>query len=341
MLRILLIYSLITLIFFSCKEKSEKDIVLEYYKQGKLNGTVLIVKEGKVVCDTVLGYKRFEDKSMVAKNTAFCVASITKSFTAVGVMLLQQENLLSYDDKASLYIKDLPSYARNVSIRQLLNHTSGLADYENVLILNRGKITNQDVLNFLKKQPGLRFSSGSQFEYSNSGYVVLGEIIAAISKQSYGQFIQNEILTPLKMKDSFIYDAETIPNAKMAKGYDKNKKTDDYFLLTVGDGSLYSTPGDLYKFARVLSTHQLLNHQNSKLMYELPILKDGKSSEYGFGWFVSDNHAMHTGGVNGFRSVIWRDLSSNTCIIALTNQGDAFPVYQFLDAEKKVLQRNK
>ncbi|REC60223.1 serine hydrolase [Chryseobacterium pennae] len=338
MLRISLIYSLITLVFFSCKEKSEKDIVLDYYKQGKFNGTVLIVKEGKVVCDTALGYNRFEDKSRVTKNTPFYIASITKSFTAVGIMLLQQENLLSYDDKASLYSKDLPGYARNATIRQLLNHTSGLADYENVLILNKGKTTNLDVLNFLKKQSGLHFPSGSQFEYSNSGYIILGEIIAKISKQSYGQFIQDKILTPLKMKDSFIYDAETIPNAKMAKGYDMNKKPDDYFLLTVGDGSLYSTPSDLYKFDRALSKRQLLNLENSKLMYELPILKDGKPSEYGFGWFVSGYQAMHTGGVNGFRCLIWRDLKTNSCIIALTNQGDAFPVYEFLDAEKKVLQ---
>ncbi|SDI95303.1 serine hydrolase domain-containing protein [Chryseobacterium jejuense] len=341
MFRTLLMYSFITAMFFSCKEKSEKEIVLDYYKEGKFNGTVLIVKEGKIVCDTALGYKRFEDKSTVTKNTPFCVASITKPFTAVGIMLLQQGNLLSYDDKASQYIKDLPGYAQNVSIRQLLNHTSGLADYENILRVDKDKIINQEVLDFLKKQPGLRFPSGSQFEYSNSGYIVLGEIIAAISGQSYGKFIQGKILNPLKMNHSFIYDAETIPNTEIAKAYDMNKKPDDYSLLTTGDGSLYSTPWDLYKFDTALRKHQLLNHENSKLMYELPILKDGKPSEYGFGWFVSGHHTMHTGGVNGFRGVIWRDLNSNTCIIALTNQGDAFPVYKFLDAEKKALQRDK
>ncbi|MGE8554943.1 MAG: serine hydrolase domain-containing protein [Chryseobacterium jejuense] len=341
MFRTLLMYSFIIAMLFSCKEKSEKEIVLDYYKEGKFNGTVLIVKEGKIVCDTALGYKRFEDKSTVTKNTPFCVASITKPFTAVGIMLLQQENLLSYDDKASQYIKDLPGYAQNVSIRQLLNHTSGLADYENILKVDKGKITNQDVLGFLKKQSGLRFPSGSQFEYSNSGYIVLGEIIAAISGQSYGKFIQGKILSPLKMNHSFIYDAETIHNTEIAKAYDMNKKPDDYSLLTTGDGSLYSTPWDLYKFDTALRKHQLLNHENSKLMYELPILKDGKPSEYGFGWFVSGHHTMHTGGVNGFRGVIWRDLNSNTCIIALTNQGDAFPVYEFLDAEKKALQRDK
>ncbi|WES97902.1 serine hydrolase [Chryseobacterium arthrosphaerae] len=339
MVRLLFISSLILLTLFSCK-KSEAGIVIDYYNKGKFNGTVLIVKEGKVVCDTALGYKNFEKKTVLTKNTPFCIASISKPFTAVGIMLLQQEHLLSYDDKASLYVPDLPAYAQNISIRQLLTHTSGLADYENILIL-KSKITNDDVLNFLKKQPGLKFPSGSKFEYSNSGYIVLGRIIETLSGQSYRKFIQNRIFTPLKMEHSFVYDSETIPPSDRAEGYDANKKPDDYDLLTTGDGSIYSTPWDLYKFDQALRKHLLLNEENSKIMYELPVLKGGKRSEYAFGWYVSENTAMHTGGVDGFRSVMWRDMKNNSCIIALTSQGDSFPVYQFLDAEKKAMKENK
>ncbi|PWN69153.1 serine hydrolase [Chryseobacterium phosphatilyticum] len=334
--KILFIFSGVLLTLFSCDRKSEKDVVLNFYKKGKFNGTVLIVKEGKVMCDTALGYKNLEEKIPLTKETPFCIASITKPFTAVGIMLLQQENLLSYDDKASHYISDLPAYAQNVSIRQLLNHTSGLADYEKVLTTNH-KITNEDVLDFLKKQSGLRFPSGSQFEYSNSGYIVLGQIIETLSGQSYSQFMQSRIFIPLKMQHSFVYDANIIPPSDRAKAYDAKKRPDDYNLLTTGDGSIYSTPGDLYTFDQALRKHRVLNEQNSRIMYELPILKNGKSGEYGFGWFVSGNTAMHTGGVNGFRCLIWRDLKSNTNIIALTNQGDAFPVYEFLNAEQKVL----
>ncbi|WP_185287272.1 serine hydrolase [Chryseobacterium lactis] len=339
MIRILFISSLFLLTLFSCK-KSETDVVIDYYKKGKLNGTVLIIKDGKVVCDTALGYKNFEEKIPLTKETPFCIASISKPFTAVGMMLLQQDHLLSYADKASKYIPDLPAYAQNITIQQLLTHTSGLADYENVLILNR-KITNDDVLGFLKKQPGLKFSSGSKFEYSNSGYTILALIIETLSGQSYSQFMQNRVFIPLKMQHSFVYDSKTIPPADRAKGYDMNKKPDDYDLLTTGDGSIYSTPGDLYKFDQALRKHQLLNEENSRIMYELPTLKNGKCSEYAFGWYVSEGTAMHTGGVDGFRGVIWRDLSHNSCIIALTSQGDAFPVYKFLDAEKKALQRNQ
>lgn len=339
MIRILSIFSLILLTLFSCK-KSETDIVLDYYKKGKLNGIVLIIKDGKVICDTALGYKNFEEKIPLTRKTPFCIASISKPFTAVGMMLLQQEHLLSYADKASKYIPDLPAYAQNITIQQLLTHTSGLADYENVLILNR-KITNDDVLDFLKKQPGLKFPSGSKFEYSNSGYTILARIIETLSGQSYSQFMQRRIFTPLKMHHSFVYDSKTIPSADRAKGYDMNKKPDDYDLLTTGDGSIYSTPRDLYKFDQALRKHQLLNEENSGVMYELPVLKDGKRSKYAFGWYVSDSTALHTGGVNGFRGVMWRNLGNNSCIIALTNQGDAFPVYQFLDAEKKALQRNQ
>lgn len=337
MIRISFILSIILLTLFSCKGKSEKEVLVDFYEKGKFNGTVLIIKEGKVICDTALGYKNFEEKSLLTRDTPFCIASLTKPFTAVGIMLLQQENLLSYDDKASRYIPDLPVYAQNVTIRQLLTHTSGLADYENVLVSDHDKITNMDVMNFLKKQSGLRFPSGNRFEYSNSGYIVLGQIIEALSGQTYREFMNSRVFAPLKMNHSFVYDAETIPTSDMIKAYDINKKPDNYSLLTTGDGSIYSTARDLYKFDQALRKHQLLNNENSKLMYELPILKDGKASGYGFGWFVSDHAAMHTGGVDGFRSIIWRDLGSNTCIIALTNQGDAFPVYEFLDAEKKAL----
>ncbi|HIC8754700.1 serine hydrolase domain-containing protein [Elizabethkingia anophelis] len=341
MIRILPIFSFILLILFSCKEKSEKDIVLNFYKHGHFNGTILIVKNGKVICDTVLGYKSFEEKSLLTKDTPFCIASITKPFTAVGIMLLQQQHLLSYDDKASRYVPSLPVYAQNITIRQLLTHTSGLPDYENVLIMGSHKITNKDVLDFLKKQSDLRFLSGSKFEYSNSGYVVLGQIIEVLSGESYSKFMQNSIFTPLKMHHSFVYDSETIPSSNIAKAYDVHKKPDNYSLLTTGDGSIYSTTWDLYKFDQALRKQQLLNNENSKLMYELPVLKDGKLSEYGFGWYTTDNAAMHTGGIDGFRSLLWRDRSSNTCIIALTNQGDAFPVYKFLEEEKKALSLNR
>ncbi|NIF07824.1 beta-lactamase family protein [Chryseobacterium sp. Tr-659] len=339
MIRIVFIFSCTLLTLFSCK-KSEKDIVIDYYNKGRFNGVLLIVKEGKVVCDTALGFKNFEKKIPLTKNTPFCIASISKPFTALGIMLLQQEHLLSYDDRASRYVPDLPAYAQHITVRQLLTHTSGLADYENVLIQNR-KITNDDVLNFLKKQSGLRFPSGNRFEYSNSGYTILGRIIETLSGQSYGKFMQSRVFIPLKMEHSFVYDSETVPPSDRAEGYDMNKKPDDYYLLTIGDGSIYSTTWDLYKFDQALKKHQLLNEENSKIMYELPILKDGKRSEYAFGWYVSEGTTMHTGGIDGFRCVMWRDLRDNSCIIALTNQGDAFPVYQFLNAEKKALLRNK
>ncbi|WP_345989667.1 serine hydrolase domain-containing protein [Chryseobacterium sp. Chry.R1] len=334
MIRISVILSCVLFILFSCNKKSEKDILINFYKKGKFNGTVLIIEKGKIICDTALGYKNFEDKKLMTKDTPFCIASVTKPFTATAIMLLQQEHKLSFDDKASQYLMDLPEYAQNISIRQLLNHTSGLKDYENVLISDN-RITNEDVLAFLKKQPGLTFPSGSQFEYCNSGYIILGQIIEAVSGQSYKNFIQNRIFSPLNMQHSFVFDAQTVPPSDIAKAYDIDKKPNDYFLLTLGDGGIYSTTWDLYKFDQALRKHHLLTKENTKIMYELPVLKNGKTSDYAFGWYISDGTAMHTGGINGFRSIIWRDLSNNTCIIALTNQGDAFPVYQFLEAEKK------
>ncbi|WP_230848080.1 serine hydrolase domain-containing protein [Myroides odoratus] len=322
----------------SCTPKTVKQITLNFHKEGKLNGAVLITKKGKIICDTVLGYKNFDKEIILDQNTSFYLASLSKPITAIGVMLMQQDGLLSYEDKASKYIKHLPIYARNITIRQLLNHTSGIPDYEQTLSSSTHRLNNEDVLSFVQQQPGLKFPSNTQFEYSNSGYIILSEIIEAISKQSYSDYIQEKIFTPLQMQHTFVFTNELLYLPDHAIGYNHKKELDDYNLSTTGDGGIYSTTKDLYKLDQALRNNQLLNKSNSLFIYKLPLLKDGTESSYAFGWFVDKKRAVfHTGGLNGFKNLFWRDLDSNTCIIVLTNQGDAFPVYSYLDEIKEVL----
>ena len=242
------------------------------------------------------------------------------------------------DDKASQYVV-LPAYAQNITIRQLLHHTSGIKDYES--LLSKKGLTNQEVMQWLFELKSLDFTPESRFQYSNSGYIILSQIIEKISGQLYSSFINENIITPLKMENTYVYEPPVVIENK-ALGYNKQKEPDDYSILTTGDGGIYSTPEDLFKFDQALRNFTLINKNNTALMYTPAKLSNGQLSNYGFAWFLENNgeekSAMHTGGLNGFKALFWRDLQHNSCIIVLTNQGDAFPLGDFLTDIKKTIQ---
>ncbi|KAB1231702.1 serine hydrolase domain-containing protein [Chryseobacterium viscerum] len=321
----------------SCKQNAQH-VVDEYYNKGEFNGSVLIVKNGKIVCDTAMGFRTLEKGLKTDKNTSFYIASLSKPFTAAAIMILKQQGLLKFDDKASQFI-ELPEYTKNISIRQLLHHTSGISDYEN--LFSKKGLTNQEVIDWLFSLKKLDFIPDSQFKYSNSGYIILSQIIEKVSGKSYKDFLNEHIFIPLKMTHTYVYESSTVIQNK-ALGYNKQKKPDDYSILTTGDGGLYSTPEDLYKFDQTLRNHTLINKENTAVMYTPSQLSNGQVSNYGFAWFIENKNgektAMHTGGLNGFKALFWRDLQHNTCIIALTNQGDAFALDNFLHDIKKTLE---
>ncbi|MFC7347329.1 serine hydrolase domain-containing protein [Chryseobacterium zhengzhouense] len=327
------------LLLFSCN-KNAQNIVDKYYNNGKFNGTVLVTENDSIIVDTALGFSNFETQEKLTTDTPFYIASLSKPFTATAIILLQQRGLLSFDDQASKYLTELPDYAKNVTIRHLLTHTSGVWDYEKVLSGKKG-LKNRDVLHWLQQQKNLQFLSGSKFEYSNSGYILLSLLIEKVSGKSYLKFLDENIFVPLEMTNTQVYDESKPVIRNKALGYNQKKLLDDYSILTTGDGGIYSTTKDLYKFDRALRNGSLINKNNSILMYNPFKLSDSKLSNYGFGWYIDDSKdnkiVSHTGGLNGFRSIFWRDLKNNKTIIVLTNQGDAFPVNSFLNDVKKTL----
>jgi CubicO group peptidase (beta-lactamase class C family) len=329
----LLIISLcLSLISCGKKRKGAREVVVSYYTEGKFNGAILIAKDGRRIYDTLLGYSDFYHKTKLHRHTVFYIASLSKPVTAIGIMLLQQKGLLHYDDLAATYVKGLPGYAGGITIRQLLTHTSGIRDYEGVLD-NRKQLTNQDVIKWLNEERKLQFIPGSQFAYSNSGYIILSLVIESISGLSYSQFLQENLFTPLGMLHTKVFDKTNSLMENRAIGFNKQKALDDYSLLTTGDGGIYATVEDLYVLDQALRHGSLLSEENIKLMYEPPTLLSGKMSKYGFGWFIDKHNgstiAQHTGGLDGFRALFWRDLDNDLTIITLTNQGDAIPLYNF------------
>lgn len=335
-----LIFSLIMLFLTGCQttEQTPVEVVDHYYKSGKFNGSILIAQHDRVVIDTVFGYRDFDTKSVLKKETLFYIASLSKSITAIAISLMAEKGLLSFDDKAVKFVENLPAYTDKITIRQLLNHTSGIRDYEN--ILEKKDLTNNDVVYWLHDQDGLTFEPGTKFQYSNSGYVILSLIIEKVSKMTYAEFLKKNIFEPLQMHHTVVYEPGIVITDK-AIGYNRDKQVDDYSILTTGDGGIYSTAEDLFKLEKALRTDQLLSEESTKWLYQTPVMKDGTHSTYGAGWFIEKTDGglitQHTGGLAGFRSLFWRDLKNGNTIIALTNQGDAFPIFDFLNDIKMTL----
>jgi CubicO group peptidase (beta-lactamase class C family) len=309
----------------SCKQQPQ-DVVNVYYKKGEFNGSVLIVKNGKVVCDTALGFRNIEKELRSDKNTSFYIASLSKSFTAAAIMILQQKGLLKLDDKASQFI-ELPEYAKNITIRQLLHHTSGISDYES--LFSKKGLTNKDVMDWLFSLKNLDFIPDSKFKYSNSGYIILSQIIEKVSGKSYHTLINEQIIMPLKMNNTYVYEPSTIIQNK-ALGYNQQKKLDDYYsILTTGDGGIYSTPEDLYKLDQALRNYTLISKENTALMYTPAKLSGGQVSNYGFAWFIEhergEKTAMHTGGAEWFQSFILERSESQQLHYSTYQSGRCIP----------------
>lgn len=340
MKRFHLILAIIFFLLMGCQTKIDTPakVINHYYQEGKFNGSLLIAQNNQVVMDTALGYGNLDNKVVLTKETPFYIASLSKPITAITIALMAEKGLLSLDDHAAKFVDSLPAYAHNITLKQLLNHTSGIKDYEN--IFTKKGLTNKDVIHWLHSQDGLAFEPGAKFEYSNSGYIILALIIENVAQTSYARFLKENIFDPLGMQHTTVYESNTIITNK-ATGYDHNKEVDDYSILTTGDGGIYSTTGDLYKLDQALKANQLLSAKSIHLLYLTPVLQDGAPSKYGLGWFVEKTGdvliAQHTGGLAGFRSLFWSDLSNGNTIIALTNQGDAFPLSDFLDDLTKTL----
>ncbi len=291
---------------------------------GQFNGAVLVAENGKVIYQKGFGKANIEKQIAFTPDTSVYLASLTKQFTAMAIMILVEQHKLSYDDTLSKYFPEFPPYAQKITIRNLLNHTSGIPDYPQ-FGLERPGLTNQDVLNTLIKQQSLRFAPGEKFDYSNSGYILLAMIIERVSKQPNRLFLKNKIFQPLGMKSTFVYDKSASLPEKRARGYSRFGEDDDYTLLTFGEGGIYSTVKDLYQWDKSLYTEKLVKQSTLMEAFTPAKLNDGRVSNYGFGFGIATYNgeptASHAGRFGGFNTYIKRFLKNRSAIIFLTNSG--------------------
>lgn len=321
----------------------------------------LVRKNGRTLFEKGYGDCDLRTHTKIDAHKNFRLASFTKQFTAMAIMLLVHDRKLRYDQTLTEIFSDFPAYGKDITIRNLLNHTGGLPDYEDLMDAQEKangpvwsperQIQDDKVLALLKKETKGKFAPGTSWSYSNSGYVVLGLIVAKASGTSYGDFLRSRIFSPLHMDHTVVYQKGKTEVVNRAYGHSKDgevlKETDQSSTsATLGDGGIYSNLEDLAKWDDALRKHTLLDEKEMQPALTPVKLNDGsqphwpkeanddnlhpgKHVSYGFGWFLDPYNGhprtWHTGTTMGFRTVIERFTADNLTVIILCNRTDLDP----------------
>jgi CubicO group peptidase (beta-lactamase class C family) len=342
--------------------ENQIDSIFSAVTQEQAPGLAALVRKGgRTLFEKGYGVRDLRTKSKIDQHANFRLASFTKQFTAMAVMLLVHDGKLRYEQSLTEIFPDFRAYGKNITIRNLLNHTGGLPDYEDLMEAEekiRGplwspehQIQDDEVLTLLEKETKGQFAPGTSWSYSNSGYVVLGLIVAKASSQPYGDFLHARIFGPLHMDHTVVYQKGKNEVVNRAFGHtregDALKETDQSSTsATLGDGGIYSNLEDLAKWDDALRNHTLLSDEEmvpalvpAKLANGKPTLwpvaangdnlHPGKPVSYGFGWFLDSYWGIprmwHTGSTMGFRTIIERFTANHLTIIILCNRTDLDP----------------
>ena len=320
------------------------DSLFSAYSGSTVPGaSVVVIADGRVVLRRAYGMADLERRVAATPETDYRLASVSKQFTAMAVMLLATAGKLRYDQPVRDFLPELPAATRPVTIRHLLNHTSGLVDYEDLVPESRtAQLDDRDVLDLLATKDSVYFPAGTEYRYSNSGYVLLGLIVARVSGRglSFPEFLRTRIFQPLGMSATVAHveGSDTVP--RRAYGYSPRGGTfvqtdQSVTSATLGDGGIYSNVDDMQRWDQALypGSTALVDAATLDLAATPPQLPAGAgagaTTQYGFGWFVDtyrgEKRWRHTGETSGFRNAIQRFPGRRLTVIVLTNRSSGEP----------------
>ena len=296
--------------------------------------SLLVAKQGRIVRAEGFGLANVELQVPVKPETVFQSGSVGKQFTATGIMMLVEEGKIALDDPLTKSFPDAPASWKDVTVRELLSHTAGFGDYPKGFDL-RKDWTEAEELKLVEGIP-LAFPPGTNWTYSNLGYLTLGILIHRVTGEFYGDFLQQRIFQPLGMQSTrIISEADIVPNRaagyRLVKGELKNQEWVAPLLNTTADGSLYFSILDLAKWDAALYTEKLLKQSSLDLMWDPVKLKNGQTNKgnYGFGWIIDERHGHrcihHDGAWQGFETAIDRYVDDQLTVVALANLAEAKP----------------
>ncbi|MBL7952632.1 MAG: serine hydrolase [Flavobacteriales bacterium] len=317
------------------------------HARGQFNGAALVYEEGKVIHQAAFGIRSIDPLDSLDVNSQFRLASVSKQFTAMAIMLLKEQGKLKYDQDIRDLLPELPY--EGMTIRHLLHHTSGLPDYEPLMDQNwkpelkyddpaRYTDGNADVIKMLvEKKPPVYFVPGEKWQYSNTGYNLLGTIVARASGMSFAAYAQRQIFEPAGMSHSSFYDFVIGNDPKMPdrvygfqvgwNGKDMIPADSHYLNRGMGEDGVYSTVGDLLKWDRILYTDKLVPKATLEEAFTPGVLNNGDTTDYGFGWHLERSPSgkrvvSHSGGWLSFSTFIYRAVDEDKCFVVLMNKSN-------------------
>jgi len=352
---------IIILSAYSCVESTSEKIedYLEYcYQNCQFNGSVLVSKNGEVIYQEALGIANIDPLEPLQINSQFRLASLSKPFTAMAILILKEQGKLDYEDDITKYLPELPY--PGITIRNLLTHTGGILEYEDLfekywdpehkIFLDKKYANNEDVIDmFVKYHTKPLFKPGDKYAYSNTGYVFLASIVSRASGEPFEVFLKKNVFDPLDMSNTLVYSAirnETMENRvygfRLAlNGSDYISHDFHYMSGIAGDGAIYSTTGDLYQWDRALYSESLVSRETLEKAFTPVILNNSSTSTYGFGWGIDTSLTgkkvvNHGGGWIASKTWLWREIEDNNTIIILTNNSYRY-IYDIRKALKQIL----
>lgn len=307
------------------------EIMRKAFPPQEPGAAIVVVKDGRTIHRRGYGMANMELGVAIEPDMVFRIGSVTKQFTAVAILMLMEEGKLSLQDEITKFFPDYPTQGQKITVEHLLTHTSGIKSYTNLpewIGTMRKDVSMREMIDLFKDKP-MEFAPGTQWNYNNSGFVLLGAIVEKISGQSYADFVEKRIFAPLGMKNSY-YDrtARIIP--RRVAGYAKTGaeySNAPYLSMNWphGAGALASNVDDLAIWDAALFSGKLLKPETLKKAWSSYLLSDGRPVRYGYGWFVSTHEGQttveHGGGINGFTCYSLHVPELRIYIAILTNRG--------------------
>lgn len=313
-------------------ESSIDTIFNEFNTNTNPGLAVAVYQNGEIFFKKGYGLADIENRTPIEANTNFRLASVTKQFTSMCILILAEEGKLSLDDPITKYFNAFPEYGKGITIKNLLQHTSGLLDYEDYIDDTVTiQLKDRDVLSTLMKHDSTYFEPGTNYRYSNSGYALLALIIEEVSGKSFANFLHYNIFSPLGMTNSVAYEKGISEVRNRAFGY---SKTDSGFVFSdqsltsavLGDGGIYTSVEDMFLWNEALSKNQFISNSMLNEAWRKSKLNDGSGVDYGYGWRLDEfngyHRIYHTGSTCGFSNVYMRIPGRNLSVIVLMNTRD-------------------
>ena len=331
--------ALVALLLAGCASRGDRmaddiDALMRRYQGDVPGASLLVLRDGIPVVRRGYGYADLERRVRATPATNYRLASVSKQFTAAAILLLVQDGRLSLDDRLRRWLPELPPATDAITLRQVLSHTSGLVDYEDLMPAGmRGQLSDADVLALLAKADRTLFAPGSAYRYSNSGYVLLGLVAERASGQGLASLLRQRIFAPLGMAHTLLYEAGRGPEVvNRAYGYSRAGarwvRTDQSpTSATRGDGGIYASVEDLARWDAALYDDRLLDAGSRRLAFTPHVRVTGEPYEagYGYGWRITGETLWHSGESIGFRNVIVRWPARRITVVLLTNRNDPEP----------------